>query len=219
MTTESYSCPSCRSPIPLDDINVPKDLALCRGCGKTSPFSSLCNLDSAAAEPPKRVRTETDFFDGSVKITCSFLSLPFLLFFVPFTLFWSGFSIYNIYGRQLMTGRFDPMLSLFGLPFALGTIMMIWAIVFMAAGKTTITLRRGEGSVFTGVGRLGRRHKFTCGPGTVVGIEQTTVQVNGRNKDCIAIRNGADVCKFGTLLSKPTLQYIHSQILRQCFPR
>lgn len=219
MKADFYICPSCRSPIPLDDINVPKDLALCRNCGKTSAFSSLCRLDSAEIEPPKRVHTETDFFDGSVKITCRYLSLPFLLFFIPFMVFWSGFSIYNIYGRQLMKGNFDPMLSLFGLPFALGTIVMIGAIVFIAAGKTTITLRRGEGSIFTGVGSLGRRRNFTCGIGTIVRIEQTTVQVNGRNKDCIIIQNGKDICRFGTLLSKPNLQYIHSQILRQCFPR
>lgn len=221
MRAESYICPSCRSPIPLDDINVSKDLALCRNCGKKAPFSSLGNLDSAAAEPPKRVHIETDFLDGSVKITCRYLSLPFLLFFIPFMVFWSGFSIYNIYGRQLIKKSFDLELSLFGLPFALGTIALLIVLAFVLGGKTIIVLRRGRGTVITGIGGIGRKREFICNVATTVGVEQTNIQMGeyGQTRNSITVRNGKNVIRFGRFLPNPTLQYIHSQILRQCFPR
>lgn len=218
MKVDSYICPSCRSPIPLDDINVPRDLALCRSCGKTSPFSSLCTLDPADDKPPKGVQTESDFLDGSERITCRFISLPFLLIFVPGITIAFGSAIYNIYGTQIAKGVFDPRLSLIGLPMTLFMISIaIWG-VFIAVGKTTITLRRGEVSVFTGIGTLGWKRRLPCGPNTKIRIEQSLSTANGRNKNHLAIQNDSDICRFGSLLPQPTLQYILSQIFRQCFP-
>jgi hypothetical protein len=36
-----YECPSCHAAIPMDDVNVKKDLALCRACGQSTAFSLI----------------------------------------------------------------------------------------------------------------------------------------------------------------------------------
>ena len=41
-----YKCPSCGAAISLDDVNVAKDIALCRACGRSTAFSVI----SGAAE-------------------------------------------------------------------------------------------------------------------------------------------------------------------------
>jgi hypothetical protein len=70
--TGEATCPGCGHTIPLDDINVGKDLALCRACGKTWTFSlvnATKELKNISPEnPPKGVRVETDY-EGATKIT------------------------------------------------------------------------------------------------------------------------------------------------------
>jgi hypothetical protein len=66
------------------------------------------------------VRVGQSLING-IEITYRRLS-PVVLFLIPFTALWSGVSMWGIYGRQLVQGKFDPAHSLFGLPFLLGTM-------------------------------------------------------------------------------------------------
>jgi hypothetical protein len=36
-------CPNCHAEIPLEDVNVTTDIALCRRCGQTSSYAELIN--------------------------------------------------------------------------------------------------------------------------------------------------------------------------------
>src|SRR5574340_1738288 len=105
--TESR-CPGCGSTIPLEDINVAKDLALCRTCGKTWSFSAARSAREIGAldleQPPRGVRVRTEY-DGTTTILYRRRSGA-LIFLIPFTLFWGGLSLGGIYGSQIKQGRF-----------------------------------------------------------------------------------------------------------------
>ena len=56
----AYNCPVCRAAIPLEDVNVAADLALCRACGKTCSFAMLSGSSEISldclAHPPRGIR-------------------------------------------------------------------------------------------------------------------------------------------------------------------
>ena len=100
-----YTCPQCASPIPLEDVNVATDIALCRRCGAVSSFAALRDVPNAAAvlskPPPKGVKVERDTVRGGTVVTYRRVSIVPLLFLIPFTLIWSGGSMGGIYGSQI----------------------------------------------------------------------------------------------------------------------
>jgi hypothetical protein len=79
---------------------------------------------------------------------------------IPFTLVWSGGSLGGIYGSQFHTGTFDLVNSLFGLFFVAGTLLLVPQAIMSALGRVVIKCRGEEGSVFCGVGQLGRTWRF-----------------------------------------------------------
>jgi DNA-directed RNA polymerase subunit RPC12/RpoP len=151
-----YKCPFCRAEIAPEDVNVATDVALCRSCGRTISFSIISGSAGISRDillrPPRGIRVDHDAKGGTV-ITYRKLSSS-LLFLIPFTAFWSGMSMWGIYGRQISKGHFDLNESLSGLPFLIGTIVLLGIIIFLLFGKWTITLWNGKGSVVAGVGSL-----------------------------------------------------------------
>ena len=107
-------CPSCRSRIPADDLNVSTDIALCRACDK--PFRISEAVGSAPADPQLLATPPSgawfdplpDGFRAGAS-TRSWMAL----FIVPFTCVWSGGSLFGIYGTQIVHGRFNVGMSLF----------------------------------------------------------------------------------------------------------
>ena len=212
-----YICPLCRSVIAADDVNVATDLALCRSCGRTSSFSmvsgaSEISLDSLQ-KPPPSISIEEDFGGGRAIIYRK-LS-PALLFLIPFTALWSGFSMWGIYGSQFRKGEFDLGQSLFGLPFLLGTIVLLSTIMFLLFGRWVITLRKGTGTVFVGVGPVGWTRHFTYNRETLVSMRMTDVRVNEVSQKGILIRNGDTDFVFGTLLKDEAKQFIAAVIMKE----
>jgi len=213
-----YECPHCRQAIALDDVNVATDVALCRSCGRTSAFSALCGAREIASAnldaPPRGIRVGRGF-RGQTEIIYHRIS-PLLLFLVPFPALWSGVSMSGIYGTQLMKGRFDLAQSLFGLPFLLGTIVLLSAIAYMAFGKWVISLDRGQGSVFVGVGGIGWRRRFSYNRTTVVTLRETSIRVNHVRQQGICIQtDGEDDLVFGAVLKEEAKRYIAAAIMRE----
>jgi hypothetical protein len=187
-------CPGCGQAIPLEDINVAKDVALCRACGKTWSFS-LANAtrelkDVDLQNPPKGVRVETDF-EGATKIIYKRVS-PVAIFLILFTALWGGGSMTGIYGTQIKHHHFNLAQSLFGVPFLLGTIVLCLVTAFALLGRWEIKIRRGEGSVFVGVGPLGWRRRFTAGPDALASLQMSSVRVNNQPQETIAIQQGEE---------------------------
>ncbi len=84
----------------------------------------------------------------------------FALFLIPFATVWSGGALGGIYGMQILEGEFSPLISLFGIPFLIGSLF-IWSMaLMMIAGREEITLDSEGGHIFTGVGKIGKHKRF-----------------------------------------------------------
>lgn len=201
----------------MDDVHVAKDVALCRGCGYSGPFLNVSAIplltDEELANPPKRVTLKRDFGD-SLSIVCRPKKTA-LWFLLPFAAIWSGVSVGGIYGMQIVQREFNPMLSLFGVPFLLGTAGLLTAICYLLFGHTTITLSREHVRVFSGLFGMGRIREMPCEKGTVVSIGKSDFRVNDVPQDEIALTSGDRTFKFGAMvLSKETLPYVAAVLQR-----
>jgi len=212
-----YRCPVCNAVIGLEDVNVAADLALCRSCGNTSPFSIVVNsseiLLHSSEIPPRWIRLEKDF-SGATLITYHRIS-PVLLFLIPFTALWSGLSMWGIYGTQIQKGQFDPEQSLFGLPFLIGTVILLSIIVYLLFGKWKITLRKGTGTVFVGMGPVGWNRHFVYNQNSLVSMQTTNVKVNDVSQKGILIRTDENDFVFGALIKDEAKQFIAAAILKE----
>ncbi len=211
-----YRCLFCKAIIAMDDVNVAKDIALCRSCGKTVAFSAVCgaseiSLDALDA-PPRCVKLDLDPINGT-KLTYRRLS-PSLFFLIPFTALWSGGSLIGIYGTQIQKGKFDLETSLFGLPFLIGTIILLGVIIFLIFGKWVITLHQGEGIVFVGVGGIGWTRRFNYNKNSLVSMQLSDVKVNEMPQKGILIRTDDKDFLFGALIKQEAKQFIAAVILK-----
>ena len=149
---------------------------------------------------------------GTLKIRYRKVS-PALLFLIPFTLLWGGGSLGGIYGSQILKGKFDLHQSLFGIPFLIGTVILLSIISFLWFGKWVITLSEGAGTVFMGVGSLGWTRRFAYDHSTVVSLQPTSVRYNNVQQKGIAVRTGEKELVFGTLIKDDAKQFIAAAIV------
>ena len=211
-----HDCNFCSAPIAVDDINVAADIALCRNCGKSMPFSSLAGIPGEAEidmlRPPKGITLREDAFHGKV-ITYHKKSM-IVLFLIPFTLVWSGMSMGGIYGRQIANGEFNPSMSLFGLPFLFGTVVLVGVIINALFGSTRIWFDRGLCHVFVGVGKAGWTRKHACSKETRVAIVMSNLKVNNVPKSGVELRTGPEKLLFGTLWSEEAKTFVATALKR-----
>ncbi|NCA83588.1 MAG: hypothetical protein EOM72_12765 [Opitutae bacterium] len=217
LSLKPFPCPNCAKPLPLEDVNMAQDMALCRACGYAGTFLSASAIprmtDEEMARPPKRVKLERGF-DDALTIT-SRPKRTILLFLVPFTAFWSGISMGGIYIVPLATGQFEWKLGLFGLPFLIGTIVLVTVILNVLMGKTTVTLTKGKVAVGTHLLGWRRIRELACGPGTTVTIEKSGCRVNNVPQPEIVLRSEGKELKFGAMgLSGEALTYVAAVLRR-----
>ena len=151
------SCPTCATLIANDQVNVQTDVAFCTQCEQAYSISALIAAGQDAEEyesiePPRGV-----WFDelyGGWTLGASTRS-PIAFFLVPFMCVWSGFSLGGIYGMQIIEGEFNLLLSLFGIPFVLGTLLFGSIAIMSVCGKITLTVNGQTGKLFEGVGPIG----------------------------------------------------------------
>ena len=83
----------------------------------------------------------------------------FALWVIPFAAVWSGMSLGMIYGQQIVHHKLNVVMSLFGLPFLMGSVFIWGLAVMMVAGKVRVTCQGDQLEVFTGVLGLGIRKR------------------------------------------------------------
>lgn len=217
LPTRRFTCPNCGAELALEDIHVAHDVALCRGCGYSGSFLAASTVphlsDEEMARPPKRVTLQRGFGD-SLTITCR-PKRSILFFLVPFVAFWSGISMTVIYILPLMKGEFDWKMGLFGLPFLLGTVVLVTIILNVLLGKTTVTLSKGQ--VVVGTHLLGwtRRREFECGKGTTVSLQDSSYRVNNVPQKEIVLSSGGRSIRFGAMvLSNEAKGYVAAVLRR-----
>lgn len=149
-----FHCPDCGLPIQAADLAPAQGVAVCRFCEKSHPLAACQaavpyeqrNLVPALAVP-KGVRLE-ETMDG-FRLTLSTRSC-IAIFLVPFTLFWAGGSLGGIYGMQIAKGEFNLVMSLFGLPFLAGSVLLIALTVMAVWGRCVVELAGGKFTIRTG---------------------------------------------------------------------
>ena len=128
-------------------------------------------------------------------------------------LVWSGGALGGIYGTQIYNGKFDLVLSLFGIPFFLGSLLF-WGLTLMAIwGKVELTLNNKGGQIFTGLGKIGRTKRFTWDEITSVKESVSSTRINNRQTTNIELE-GKKRITFGTGLSNSKKYYL-LQALKQ----
>jgi hypothetical protein len=200
------SCPKCRSEIPLDDVNVATDIALCRNCGQTWSYADLIGDNMADVDlmnPPKgswyREQPPRRFEIGSSTRS------PSAFFLVPFMCVWSGFSLGGIYGSQFTKGHFELGQSLFGIPFILGTLLFGSIAVMSVCGKITVAVDDDEGILFMGVGPIGWRRRFNWRKVTAI---KCTESYNRRSVSQQITFEGEKRLNFGSNLKDERLDFM-----------
>jgi hypothetical protein len=206
----------CGAGIALADVNVSTDIALCRSCGKTMPFSDIAPIPGAADvdlnNPPKGVRIEDSPIRGRSII---FRKTPLVVFFlIPFTAVWSGGSMTGIYGRQIAKGEFDPGMSLFGLPFLIGTIVLVSVILFMLLGRWRFSCNRGLLEVATEVGPIGWTRRLACDKSARVSIKASAWRKNNVPQNQIHVECQGNSLKFGAMIPEDRKAFIAEAIRR-----
>src|SRR5205814_5386880 len=140
--------PACKSPIPASQMNVATDVAVCEGCQETFNISSVLATGQGIPEgfdlfnPPRGAWFEDSGVGWSVGSTTR---SPAAFFLVPFMCVWSGGSLGGIYGTQIVEGEFNPLLSLFGIPFVLGTLLFGSIAVMSVVGKVVVMVDGPDG--------------------------------------------------------------------------
>lgn len=200
-------CPNCFSALTSQDINIHTDVGQCPACGHVFKVSEHVVSSTTVQEidlhdPPGGVTVEKDM--SRILITASTRSF-FALFIVPFTLVWSGFSLGGIYGEQVQNG-FDPFMSVFGLPFLLGSIVLIGTCLMMIGGKVTIRLDAVGGKIFTGFAGIGRTTSFLWTDVTTI-KEHLSYGSKGKTNKMLALE-GKTRIKFGSLLSDERMYFV-----------
>ncbi|HQC52365.1 MAG TPA: hypothetical protein PLE92_04480 [Lentisphaeria bacterium] len=154
-------CPQCGSALPPEAVNIATDLAQCPECGRLHQASACIVEDEVSQNVLRRpppgtwLRQEAD----AIVIGVTMRSRA-AWFHIPFTVAWSGGSLYGIYGTQIINGNFNLILSLFGIPFLIGTIFLIKTAIYMLFGRQEWHLDEDGGTVFNGVGRFSKHWRF-----------------------------------------------------------
>ncbi len=207
-----FTCPNCRQPLLPENINVQTDLALCKACGQVSQLSKLVDADFDPAvldHPPPGAWYQESMSECIFGATTR---SPMAFFLVPFMCVWSGGSLGGIYGTQLVHGKFNLMISLFGIPFLIGTLMFGSIALMSVCGKLEVRIREGLGTVFIGVGRLGWTRRFNLAE--VDFIEDSyTPGSRGSGSTSILLR-GQSVLRFGSQLTEPRRYFILNVLKR-----
>jgi len=204
-----FFCPNCRQPLLPENINVQTDLALCKACGQVSQLSKLVDADFDPAvldhPPPGAWYRET-------MSECVFGATTLAFFLVPFMCVWSGFSLGGIYGTQLIHGKFNLMMSLFGLPFLIGTFFLGSIALMAVGGKLEVRVRDGLGTVFVGIGGLGWTRRFNLAEVDSIEDSYTPGRRNGGSTSILL--RGQSVLRFGSQLTEPRRYFILNVLKR-----
>jgi hypothetical protein len=201
-------CPACARPLEPEQINLQTDLALCRACGELSRPSALdpeSPEEWQTGHPPPagawhRAGMGEDVYGATTRHPVAFML-------VPFTLVWGGGSMGGLYGTQIASGTFNPLLFFFGLPFLVGTIVLTSLAAMATAGRVELRLRGTRAEIFTGVGPLGWRRRVELSDFERVSIESAAPSRPGAQGQAILLA-GRERVRFGAGLSDARLRFL-----------
>ncbi|PQO30625.1 hypothetical protein C5Y96_14240 [Blastopirellula marina] len=204
-------------------MNVDNDLAICHECNEAFKISRLLDpqpepqvyenagwLSEASDsfdinKPPRGVSYENNGMGWRISSTTR-NGIAFIM--VPFICVWSGFSLGGIYGSQIAEGKFDPIRSLFGIPFVLGTLLFGSMALMSVFGRIVIKsseMDHDAGSVFMGVGPIGWTRRFRWSE--IRRIDETVGSGKNQSTRITLFRDSSDI-NFGEMFSEERRRYV-----------
>lgn len=203
-------------------MNVEANIAVCERCDEAFVISELLgykppmfqNVGIAHVpdsfninQPPSGVRYDNYGMGWRIASTTR-SAIAFFL--VPFMMVWAGGSLGGIYGSQIAKGEFDLTMSLFGIPFVLGTLLFGSFALLSVIGRTVIRsdeMDHDAGSVFLGIGPLGWTSRFRWSE--VIGIEESYANnSNGNHSKQITLKRDMGDIHFGSMLTERRRRYV-----------
>ncbi len=206
------NCPKCKVQITKEHINIMTDVAQCQQCDYIFKISEVLSneIDDGfnINIPPDGAWIKTDFNYTVIGATTR---SPIAFFLVPFMIVWSGGSIGSIYGSQIVNGKFDPEMALFGVPFLIGSIIF-WSIAAMTIwGKVELTLDNNGGKIFTGLQNIGITKKFTWDDISTIKENQSAYKFPGSHGMVISLE-GKKRISFGNGINESRRYYIYKAL-------
>jgi hypothetical protein len=107
----------------------------------------------------------------------------------------------GIYGTQLMKGHFNLSMSLFGLPFLIGSIFLVSWCAMSVAGKVTVSVHGDRLAIFTGVGPLGITRTANLSDFKTVREDFGYGSMNTNRASRVIRIEGTRAMAFGSMLS------------------
>lgn len=212
------TCPSCCKLIPADQMNLGTDVALCPCCNEAFSISALVAAGQDSDEvdlfdPPRGAWFSETYSGWTIGATTR---SPMALFLVPFMCVWSGGSLGGIYGSQIVQGEFNLAMSLFGIPFVLGTLAFGSMAVMTVCGKTTVTVDNFSNAsrIFTGVGPIGWTRRFEWASITRIEEDYPGYQSSG-SSGMVIVLIGRTRLKFGSMLTDPRRYFLLQGLRKQ----
>jgi hypothetical protein len=204
------SCPACDTLLAAAQLNVATDVAVCPNCSEAFSISALIATGGAMDDfdihsPPSGASFEDTGTGWSISASTR---SPIAFFLVPFMCIWSGFSLGGIYGPQIASGRFNLGLSLFGIPFVIGTVFIGSIALMSVCGRIVVSTDRDSGSVFAGVGPIGWTRRFDWAAITSVEEDWLGYHYAGSNHGLAISLVGQSRIKFGSMLSDARRYYL-----------
>jgi hypothetical protein len=201
-------CNNCQAIVPANQINISTDLAHCKACNTIFKISEITASGNPLFDIKKKPKgTWYKRIDSSQLNVGASTASPIAFFLIPFMLVWSGGSLGGIYGTQIISGKFDLFMSLFGIPFLIGSVFF-GGIAFMSvAGKIDINLTKQGGTIFTGIGTIGFTKKFLWTDISNI-EEQSFIGYKRRNSGSKIVMSGSRKISFGSRLKESRKYYL-----------
>ncbi len=153
------NCGKCKSLISADNVNVARDTAFCQKCENLFSLSSVLEVDASFDLHAEQKGAKFEDRGLHWIVEASHRSY-YALFIVPFSVVWVGGSLGGIYGSQFSTGEFNPETSLFGLPFLIGSVILVSLSLMSVFGRTLVSVENNDALIFIGVGPIGWYRRF-----------------------------------------------------------
>ncbi len=238
------TCPKCSSPIQGDDVNASTDIAFCRSCNVAHKLSVIIRSGELMVgldlnKPPKGVCCNT--FGTSTTVVASHRALGAALGSLAVALFWNGitstfvllalastlknmnvtvpewFPAPEMNGSMMGVGM-TLFLWLFLTPFIVIGMGMLGAFLMALGGKTEVHVDRGGSYVFTGIGFLGYRRRFSAADVLDVRIDDVRWRDSdgdSRRKTHVVIetRTGK-VIRLGSMLTEERRKFVAAFLRR-----
>ncbi|WP_425404293.1 hypothetical protein [Hwanghaeella sp.] len=206
-------CISCGEEIDAQDINIEKDIAKCAACGEV--FAASVGVHGGGAADPFDPHDcpEGVSFDKNSQgfVLTATTRSGSALFLIPFTLVWSGFSIGNLYIVPLLSGKGLGVTGLFGIPFVIGTVILVSACLMRVMGRVEIRADGYDGTVFTGVGPFGWTKRFSWRDVWRINEGDSSFRVNRQARRQLSL-DGKRRIAFGTMLSEERMYHVRKTL-------